>query len=207
MNYEQFRNKLIVFEGMDLTGKTSVAKRFVGKLKENNIPATFTFQPGDNVYGTVAPILRSLCKDKRWDLHELTNFFIFFADKVEQVSKVIMPALDAGKTVISDRWWYSTYAYQFYGKEILNKYGCNGHIMSWLNSMSVLGLEPNKVYYFPQQLNVQREKDNNDLFETEVDAFNKRVKEAYDRLSIIYNFIEVIPGNSVEETVDKILKI
>jgi thymidylate kinase len=77
--------------------------------------------------------------------------------------------------------------------------------MTWLNQISVLGLEPNIVYYFPHTLNVQRNKNVNDLFETEEQSFSKRVKEAYDRLSIVYNFTEIIPGNSVEETVNGIL--
>ena len=90
----KFRNKLCIFEGADQTGKTTVAKLLVEKLNDNGIPALFTFQPGDPAYGVTATLFRSLCKDKRWDLHPLSNMYAFFLDKVEQVTKIVKPAQD-----------------------------------------------------------------------------------------------------------------
>jgi type II secretory pathway predicted ATPase ExeA len=71
-DFNIFENKLIVFEGTDFTGKTSVAKLFADVLNDKDIPAIYTFQPGDSNYGTLAPVIRSLCKDKRWGLHPLS---------------------------------------------------------------------------------------------------------------------------------------
>jgi dTMP kinase len=205
-NLERFRNKLIVFEGADLTGKTSVAKMMVDRLNENGIQAIFTFQPGDTNYGVTAPLFRSLCKDKRWNLHPMTNFFLFFADKVEQADKVIKPALENGTTVISDRWWYSTYAYQYYGKEIKDEWGLPEDLGEFLNYTSVLNLEPDITYYFPQKLEVDREKDENDQFETSDDDFFERVHKAYERLAKDFNFRRVLPSSTAEETLENILK-
>jgi dTMP kinase len=205
---KEFRNKLIVFEGMDKTGKTSVAKALVNYLNANGVNAIFTFQPGDTSYGTLAPLFRSLCKDMRWGIHELTNFFIFFADKTEQVDKVIRPYLEKGYTVISDRWWYSTFAYQFYGKRIVYKYGLEyrPEIVEWINKVSVLNYEPDITYYFPFQLNVERKQDKNDMFENTDRSFMKRVRDAYEYLARKHKFVRVEPGNSVEETVEKIIR-
>lgn len=204
---ERFRNKLIVFEGSDLTGKTTVAKMMVDKLNDNNIPAEFTFQPGDPNYGVTAPLFRSLCKDKRWNIHPITNFFIFFADKVEQVDKVVKPALDAGKTVISDRWWYSTYAYQYYGKQIQEDWNLPEKLGDWLNMLSVLNLRTDITYYFPQKLDVKRSEDKNDQFEISGDRFFDRVNDAYERLAEELSFTRVLPGNSAEETLERILSM
>jgi len=204
---EKFRNKLIVFEGADLTGKTTVAKMMVDKLNENGIPAEFTFQPGDPNYGVTAPMFRSFCKDKRWNLHPITNFFIFFADKVEQVDKVVKPALEEGKTIISDRWWHSTYAYQYYGKQIKDDWSLSEELGDWLNYLSVLNIEPDVTYYFPEKLSVKRSEDKNDQFETSANDFFDRVNIAYEKLTKKYNFRRVLPAESAEGTLNKILSM
>lgn len=205
MNLSQYKGKLICFEGADLTGKTTVAKMLVDKLNENGIPAVFTFQPGDSNYGPIAPLIRSFCKDKRWNFHPITNFFIFFADKVEQCDKIIIPALAEGKTVVTDRWWYSTYAYQYYGKQIQEHWNLPKELGDWLNNLSVLNLVPDITYYFPEQLKVKREFDHNDQFETEAEAFMQRVHNAYEELSDKYSWIKVSPGNSAAETLNSLL--
>jgi dTMP kinase len=207
VDLESFRNKLIVFEGADLTGKTTVAKMMVDKLNDNGIPAEFTFQPGDPNYGVTAPLFRSFCKDKRWDLHAITNFFIFFADKVEQADKVIRPALEVGKTVISDRWWYSTYAYQYHGKQIQRDWNIPKELGDWLNNLSVLNYKPDITYYFSKKLSVKREEDKNDQFEISGDDFFKRVNDAYEELAENLNFVRVNPKSSAEETLQHILAL
>lgn len=208
MNLEKFRNKLIVLEGGDACGKTTVAKMLVDYLNKNNIPTIFTFQPGDPNYGLHGQLFRSMCKDKRWNLHALTNFFIFFADKVEQADKIIEPALKAGKTVVSDRWWHSTYAYQFCGKQIVKKYNMPEVVGMWLNKFSVLGLDPDVVFYFHQQIEKHnREEYKNDLFDAAAEEFKKRVHDGYEALAELPNVRRVDKGDSAEETLQNLLLI
>lgn len=202
MNLEKFRNKLIIFEGMDKTGKTSVARELTNKLNENNIETIFTFQPGDDKYSVIAPFLRSFCKDNRWNLHPLTNLFMFLADRTEQISKVVEPALQEGKTVICDRWWYSTYAYQLCGKNVKEEYSFNYNIIHVFDRIE----PPDFVFYFPEKV-YDKNEDNFDLFEMEEDNFHSRVKEGYEVLAKLYNFIYIYPGNSIEKTLEKIIKI
>lgn len=203
---DNMKGKLICFEGSDKTGKTSVAKMLCQFLNDNNISCTFTFQPGDSNYGQLAPIIRSFCLDKRWDLHELTNFFIFFADKVEQVDKVIKPALERGHVVITDRWWYSTDAYQFHGKQLKEKYDIRSEIQDWLNHNSVLNVEPDITMYFPETLDITSvDDDKNDQFETADDNFKNRVHLAYERLAKKNRFIRIKPGRNVYDTTYKVI--
>ena len=214
MNLEKFRNKLCIFEGADQTGKTTVAKLLTKRLNDSGIPTIFTYQPGDPAYGVTASIFRSLCKDKRWDLHPLSNMYAFFLDKVEHVTKVVKPALDAGKTVLSDRWWHSTTAYQFYGKKIMEDFGLTPEVADWLNSTSELGVDVDTVFYFPetiQHVNGIRISDQGgaDLFETAGDSFMDRVRNAYDMMAKdpVYKFQIVPLGKSAEDTLENLLTI
>jgi dTMP kinase len=209
MDIEKFRNKLFIFEGMDFTGKTTVSKMLVDHLNKNGIPAIHTFQPGDPEYGESAKLFRSFCKDKRHNLHPLTIFFIFFADKVEQAAKIIKPALEKGLTVVSDRWWHSTFAYQFYGNEIIKKYKMTELIGQWMNYTSVLDLDPEAVFYFHKQIKKHnREEDKNDLYDLATNEFKKRVVKGYEKLySVEENMWKVEPGNSPEDALQNVLRV
>lgn len=202
---ERLRNKLIVYEGYDKTGKSSVAKLMVDFLNAKEVPAIFTFQPGDKAWGTEAVLMRSLCIDKRHDLHPLANLFAFLLDRTQQMYKVVMPALEEGKTVVSDRWWHSTVAYQFYGKQLLELFDLDESFAFWLNQVASLGVEPDYVFYFPESLNIEREVDINDQFETADDGFSKRVREAYEAMAQKNNMHIVHPGKSAEQTLENLL--
>lgn len=212
INLEKFRNKLIVFEGADSTGKTTVAQLLVNRLNGNGIPTIFTYQPGDNNYGLAAAILRSFCKDKRWNLHPLANMYAFFLDRIEQMDKVIIPALSEGKTVICDRWWYSTVAYQYYGKEILEKFNMPWQVSDWFSESSEMGHKPDWVYYFPEKIQKPigvRTSDSgtSDLFETCEDSFKRVVRETYEHMWDKGNFnYRILPGNTPQATLEDLLE-
>jgi dTMP kinase len=205
-NLENWRNRLVIFEGADESGKTSVANLLVDMLNNMDIETAFTFQPGDSNWGPLAPTLRSLCKDKRWNLHPLANFFAFQLDRVEQTSKVIVPALAEGKTVVSDRWNYSTYAYQMHGKQLITKYNMPEDVLNWLMEAAITSRNPDVVFYFPEKLNVGRKDDKNDAFDNASNSFFDRVHNAYEELCEKNdNWIRVLPGKSAEETLEKVL--
>jgi dTMP kinase len=214
---EKFKNKFIVFEGGDQTGKTSVAKLLVDLLIKNNIDTIFTFQPGDQNYGQIAPLIRSFCKDKRWDLSKYGNLFAFLLDRAEVVDKVVRPALLNNKTVISDRATYSTVAYQLYGKGIYNEIAeLHGQqiadaLLLWFID-PYPDVKPDLVYYFPEKIG-SRQDDDFDLFDKATKDFNIRVQTAYEKM---YNenmpdsktqWIKILPGKSAEETLENLLEL
>jgi len=122
MNLDLIKGRLIVCEGTDHSGKTTIAEKMTSFLNKNGVSTIFTFQPGDIKFGPHASITRDFCTRKTYNLDPLSNLFAFLLDRSENTSKVIIPALKEGKTVIADRWWYSTIAYQFYGKQLIEKY-------------------------------------------------------------------------------------
>jgi dTMP kinase len=203
---DKLRNKLIVFEGGDRTGKSSVAQLLNKHLNDNDIPSILTFQPGDTRWGIEATIMRSLCKDKRHNLHPLSNFFAFLLDRVEVTDKIVNPYLADGYTVISDRWHYSTVAYQLHGKQLLEKYQMPKDVLEWLNDLAIQSKEPDLVVYFPEKLEVYRDSDDNDQFENVEDTFFDRVHKAYEEMAQRDNWLRMLPGDSEKDTFANLLE-
>ncbi|MCX9085389.1 MAG: dTMP kinase [Candidatus Methanoperedens sp.] len=96
------KGKLITLEGIDGTGKSSVAR-----MLENKFPdAVFTREPTHSWIGNA--VKRSIGSDT----DPLAELFLFVADHAEHIATVVKPALNAGKNVFSDRYSDSRYAYQ-----------------------------------------------------------------------------------------------
>lgn len=183
MDLEKCRNKLLVLDSQDHSGKSTVAKLLVEKLNNANIPAIYTFQPGDND-APFNSMLSDMCKTKKYDLDPLSNLFAFLLDRSEHTSKKIIPALQEGKAVICDRYWYSTIAYQFYGKELLKKYDLSVDFAFWMNKVASHNVKPHHAFFLqrPQELINSTQDNVQDLFETETFLFKERVKAGYDFL-------------------------
>ncbi len=96
------KGKLITLEGIDGTGKSSIAKR----LKTTFPGAVFTTEPTKSWIG------KAVKKSIESEADPLAELFLFMADHAEHIAKVIRPALEDGKIVISDRYSDSRYAYQ-----------------------------------------------------------------------------------------------
>lgn len=96
------KGKLITLEGIDGTGKSSIAKMLKTRFPE----AIFTVEPTPGWIGKA--VKRSI----ESDADPLAELFLFIADHAEHIAKIVKPALEDGKLVISDRYSDSRYAYQ-----------------------------------------------------------------------------------------------
>jgi len=96
------KGKLITLEGIDGTGKSSIANMLKTRFPE----AVFTKEPTKSWIG------KAVKKSIDSDTNPLAELFLFVADHAEHIAKVIRPSLEQGKTVISDRYSDSRYAYQ-----------------------------------------------------------------------------------------------
>jgi dTMP kinase len=204
MDYSIFKNKLIVACGSEEKGKSSVCKLLVDDLNAHGIETIFSFQPGDVNWGPLAPMLRSLCKDKRWNLHPLSNLWAFMLDRSEVITKVVTPALEAGKTIVSDRWAFSSIAYQLNGKQLIEKYHIPENICEWLSKE--ICRVPDYVYYFKDKVG-QRINDKNDAFDNAEREFFDRVDSTYDRLAEEQGWLQVTAGSSANETLQNLYRI
>jgi dTMP kinase len=100
------RGLFVTFEGIDRSGKTTQAGLLVDALGEAAIGVR---EPGGTPAGER---LRDLLKDGAIQLAPETEALLFAAARSELVANVILPALDAGKVVVSDRFLDSSLAYQ-----------------------------------------------------------------------------------------------
>ncbi len=104
---------LITFEGIDGSGKSTIAKRAAARLR-NDYDVSLTTEP---TLGWIGDVVR---KSIASDVDPLAELFLFVADHAEHITKVVKPALDEGKIVISDRYSDSRYAYQ--GATLANRF-------------------------------------------------------------------------------------
>lgn len=116
------RGLYVVFDGMDGSGKGTQLKLLREVFDDR---AVFTYEPGGTPFADkIRELVRNdpLAKDST----PLNNLLLFFAAREDLMHHVIMPALEEGKLVFSDRGYSSTYAYQLCGEglfaELLEPY-------------------------------------------------------------------------------------
>ena len=102
-------SKFIVVEGSEGVGKSTQIKTIKSFLEEHKIEYIVTREPGGTSFGES---IRSIILDQNNDTDNLTDSLLFYASRYENYNKVILPALKNGKTVICDRFHYSTLVYQ-----------------------------------------------------------------------------------------------
>ena len=98
---------LLVVEGIDGAGKSTVARRLADHLRGRGFVCTQSREPTDGPFGRA---LRESAKHGRLALEE--ELALFVKDRAEHVEKLIRPALARGEVVILDRYYLSTAAYQ-----------------------------------------------------------------------------------------------
>ena len=110
------RGKFITFEGIEGVGKSTNMAVFAERLEKAGHRVLLTREPG----GTpVAEDIRDLVKNRADEpVPEIAELLLIFAARSFHVNNVIVPALDAGTWVVSDRFTDSSRAYQGGGRGV-----------------------------------------------------------------------------------------
>jgi dTMP kinase len=101
--------RLIVFEGIDGTGKTTLAARLAGRLRAAGLEVVETREPWSSPHGDE---LRRLLARKERTSTRARELELFEKDRAAHVAAVVAPALERGAWVVQDRTFWSTAAYQ-----------------------------------------------------------------------------------------------
>jgi len=151
---------LIVFEGLDCSGKSTQAKMLFDYLTSIKTDVLLTKEPGGSAEGTM---IRLLLTESYLD--ETEKLFLFLADRAIHVRKVIRPALDSGTVVISDRYHDSTEAYQI---DNFSEYELSDQTIAQLKILATRELVPDVTFLIdvPEEVafaRMQNRKENNVL--------------------------------------------
>lgn len=105
----QTDGKLITFCGLDGCGKTTIINMLQEYLREHDIETCLTKQPTKEM--RQSPVFRTFMdKEDNSDFHYIGLSLMAASDRVQHTNNVILPQMQAGKTIISDRYFYSCLA-------------------------------------------------------------------------------------------------
>ena len=161
--------RYIALEGAEGSGKSTHAARLAIA-----IDAVLTRETGGTEVGTR---LREILHDVDVvDLDDRAEALITAADRAQHVARIVRPALDAGRTVVSDRSVFSTLAYQGYGR------GLDLAELRTINEWAIGGLWPDRVILLDAPVEVLSARLHHrqlDRFERADDDFHRRVADGF----------------------------
>jgi len=193
----------VVLEGVNGAGKTSLQLEVVKYLEIQGLTPLSTFEPGATEAGQA--LRKILLQGKRQPLAPMSEVFLFCADRCEHVAAVIEPALRQKRFVVSDRYYYSTIAFQGYGRKLDIK------VLESLNMTAISGLLPDLVVLLDldpieglrrNRLKAGTAKDNTgDAFEQEELAFHERLRQGFLDIARTYKepFLVIDAGQKPEQ--------
>ena len=114
MSTTRRRGLFITFEGPDGSGKSTQARMLAERLRGEGRDVLETVEPGGTLIGQ--QIRRILLDPANKELTPVSELLLMFAARAQNVEQWILPALDQGKIVISDRFTDSSIAYQGAGR-------------------------------------------------------------------------------------------
>lgn len=183
----------ITYEGIEGSGKSTQVNLLASHLQNSGIPNLVTREPGGCQLGRRLRAMLLDCRQTR--LNPKAELCLFIADRAQHLADVILPALEAGQTVICDRYVDSTIAYQGYGR------GMNIDNLYELNRLGAGILEPDITILLdlPASAGLLRAGERNrqegtvvseGRFDSESLDFHRRVRKGY--LALAQKFPERI---------------
>jgi len=201
--------KFIVLEGIDGCGKTTQINEIskwlpTSGLINKNATLIKTREPGGSILGREIRDM-ILNNNNSNSPSILTELLLYSADRAEHISKIILPALQNGNWIISDRFSGSTLAYQGYGREI------NIDIIRKLENIVCQNIKPDLTFFLeisPEESILRRKNKVADRIESEGLEFLKKVNNGFKLIASENNW-EIIKASedltSVAQQIQKSL--
>ena len=180
---------LISLEGVDGCGKTTQAALVYDFFIKNELRCKLTREPGGTALG--AALRKNLLELKNLDA--LTQLYMIMADRNQHWVEVIKPALSSGFSIISERSWVSTLAYQGFGM------GVDLDLIKTLNSST----KPDICIYLdipPEKALERIEK--KDVIESMGVEFYNHVREGYLYACSLYDNVFLVDASRSKKDVN-----
>ena len=173
------KGKFISFEGIEGTGKSTQAKLLQQSLLGLGYEVILTEEPGGTLISLrVREILLSV---DHTNMKPLTELLLYNAARAQHIEEVILPALNRGAVVITDRFTDSTFAYQGYGR------GIDLDLLESIDKIATNGLRPDITVLLDLDVETglkrNRRINKTDRIELEDVEFHKRVRKGYHKLA------------------------
>jgi dTMP kinase len=192
-------SKYIALEGVDGSGKSTVARALIERLTSSGDEAILVREPGGTALGEV---VRGLLLDSE-RLDNWAEVFLFAAQRSELAREVVLPALENGTWVVSDRSYYSSIAYQGRGR------GLGEDKVRAINEIGLDGVVPHHVFVLDVEpdLALARQEDPDRIGKEGVD-FQSAVRASYQSLAAAEDKVVLLDGSlSVDAMVSRILEM
>jgi len=197
------RGRFITFEGPEGSGKSTQLRMLGERLRRAGLDVLETQEPGGTPISI--QIRRVLLDAKNLDLCPTAELLLMFASRAQNVDQLILPALSAGRTVLSDRFTDSTLVYQGVGR------GLGADLVYELDRIACRGLIPDLTLMIDIDTETglgrahrrsARTEDSETRMEDQDVGFHRRVREAYRQLAGDESRrIRLIDGSQAREVV------
>jgi dTMP kinase len=181
----------ICVEGLDGCGKTTQTKLLVRALRRNDYDAVYTSEPSR---GKIGEFIKKRCLLGRNRGSGIVEALLFAADRFEHVEKEIIPALNQGKLVVSDRYVYSSLAYQ----------GATGLDLDWIQTINEHALRADLSLFIDvePEITMKRLKPRKSVMENLENQ--RKVREVYLRFVERGDLVRIDGNKTKKEVADSI---
>lgn len=197
------RGSFITLEGIEGSGKSTSLETITKTLSDHNINFILTKEPGG---GPLGQDLRTLLLDKSSRISPDTELLLMMADRKDHIDNYVIPNLEKGIWIISDRYLDSTYAYQGGGRQI------DTSKIDKLVSLLELPIPDLTILFdLAPSIALKRAQKRSalDRFESEPIDFHERIRSTYLSLSELHTerFKLVDSSKEIIEVQDQVQKI
>jgi dTMP kinase len=186
------KGSFICVEGLDGCGKTTQTKVLVRRLRRGGFDAIYTVEPSR---GRIGRFVRKYFLQSKKRGSGIVEALLFAADRFEHVETEIIPALNEGKVVVSDRYVYSSLAYQ----------GATGLSLDWIRRLNEHAMRPDLSIFVdvdPATV-IKRLKAKKSVMETL--ANQRKVREVYVKLAEAGELLRVDGNKPLKVVADDVL--
>jgi len=203
----------LTFEGIEGSSKTTQAQLLSSWLNENGIDHLLTKEPG-TVLSKECQQIRKLLLSPENNLSARAELMLYLADRAQHVDNCIRPALEAGKWVVSDRYSWSTYVYQGYGRGLIETLST---FFRGMLDYAAGELWPDLTFIMdcPVEIGLSRAKSSNvefeggDRMEREAIEFHQKLRDGFLEVAKNYSYkcIVLDATKSIEELHEEVKAI
>ena len=188
----------IAFEGIDGSGKTSLIENLSTILDSLNKKHIIVREPGGT---SVGEGIRELLLSHDYQVNPLAEALLMSASRAQLIQEIVIPTINNGQVVVTDRSAYSSVAYQGVGR------GLGYQEIYQLNDLAIDGFWPEKVILLDNdpKISLSRQKIADRIGSGEVDFFQK-VRSGYLKLADEFEsqFLVLNATKSIDENVNSI---